>query len=1147
MKILNQLLVIVLMFFHLGCVTLPSNNDLEESEFKNPSSIARVHTWWHWIDGRITRDGITKDLESMKQQGVVQATILNVGMSPGKDLGVEQIRFNTEQWYTMFRWALIEANRLGITIGMHNCDGWSESGGPWISPEMSMKKFVFTKTAINRKQEKILLPRPTCETNFYRDVAVVAFKTNEEYMVPVHQKVSLNDTIDGMALVDGNPGTMLEIRKNDCITIAFDTATTKSKIAILHNFKGAFYFPGPKKIQYTIRSSEDGKNYKKICDFETNKFYVTENISFPSTKARFFQIELSNILDLRPWHHAALAELELLNNNEQPIYRPTVVYPLEKTASARIIKPEVLYTANTGIDPKSIRSKNSVIELTDKMDADGNLNWNIPDGNWSVIRFGYTTTGAENGPATLEGRGLECDKMDTAAVNLHFRNFPQKLIDHATNFNGNTFKFLMIDSWERGYQTWTKALPYEFEKRWGYSLIDWIPVLCGETIENTELSDGFLYDFRKTLAELLEQNYYKHFRDLCHQNKLELHGEVIYGDIGPFPPIDVLKTNSYMDMPMYEFWAEKNERNQVKYKPTGILLNNFPAYASIFYNKPVVGAEAYTGFAHYSESPSDLKLFGDQAYCSGINQMILHSYVHQPVDKMPGLTLGQHGSHFNRNNPWWQYAKGWIDYQSRVQYVLQKGKISADILYFMGDQLPQFLENKTGKLLPEAYRAIPCNSDILEKLTVENGKIIFSKEQKYSILILPDWKTMEFKSLQKIAELVNKGAIVYGEKPQQMFSLSGIANKKAEFAALTDKLWNTDKKENTRSYYGKGMIIWDEPIAEVLSELQVVPEFTTNVADSLNIMYIHKNTENADVFFVVNQQDTILHRECLFRTNGNIPEIWNPLTGEIKRIAVFAVENKQVRIPVTFQPQESLFFIFRKGKTGKSINKIELSKKQLFPSKNNINFSNSIPEVTIGKDGNFAYKTNESGSYTFTSNEGKIFTIDLKAPETKEIKDFKGKIVFHPLNHGKLDSVEISGFQSFTEFDEPVIKYFAGTAVYQIDFELPDTYLNRNDAIYLNLGNMDAVAEVRLNSVLIGNYWMPNTLISAGRFLVEKNHLEIVIASTCRNRIIGDYIEYGDLQNVWTSGPVGNFLNKKSILKPAGIMGPLQLIKYVNE
>ena len=1146
MRSINYYICLVLTLL-LGCSTYPKK-DFNIQNFKKPPVSVHVHTWWHWISGRITREGITKDLESMKQQGITQATILNVSMPTGKNFEVKKISFNSEEWYEMFRWTLQEAKRLGLTIGVHNCDGWSESGGPWITPDMSMKKFVFTKTSISDRSGQIKLPQPICETDFYHDVAVIAFQNKSNKQPNLRQelpKITMNDTLNCISLTDGNPESMMEIKEKDCISFLYPSKKLKTKIALLHNFKGAFYFPGPKTIEYTIKASDDGVHFRKIANIATNKFYVTYTVDIPPTRAKYFQVEVSKIHKLRPWHHIALAELQLLGTNEQPAYSPTILYSLEKTSSARIIDNSNLYTANTNINTKDVISESSVIDITDKMLPDGSLNWDKPEGNWSVIRFGYTTTGAINGPATKEGTGLECDKLDTSAVNLHFRNFPQKLIDHAGGYTGNTFKFLMIDSWERGYQTWTQDMPGEFAKLRGYSLMNWIPVLCGETVGSTEMSEGFLYDFRKTIADLFEQNYYKHFNDLCHRNKLQLHGEVIYGDTGPFPPIDVLKTNNAMDMPMYEFWADDlTKQNIVKYKPKKDLSLNFPAYASCFYNKQVIGAEAYTGFAHYSESPADLKLFGDRAYCSGINQMILHSYVHQPAEKKPGLTLGQHGSHFNRHNPWWQFAKSWIDYQSRIQYILQKGKISAEILYFLGDQLPQFFENKTISNLPEGYQTVPCNSDVLQKLSVNNGKLSFSKNQNYLLLVLPDWQFMEFSTLREIDRLVKEGAVVYGRKPEKMFSLSGKINDKNEFKKLSDEIWSGYSETLAgQNRYGKGLVIWEKHISDVLDELKLKPDFTTHMPDTLNIVYIHKNTEHSDVFFVVNQQDSTYNRECLFRTSGKIPEIWDPMTGEVKKPAVYCIEDGQARIPVTFKPRESLFFIFTEGKPGSYICKVESNGEQLFPSTDKT-FKDHVPEVYFKDQGGYKYITSKSGNYTFINSKGEKTTTVLKAPEITEIKDFKGKIIFHPVNSTQTDSIEITDFKSFTDFRNPAIKYFSGTAEYEIDFSLPLSYVSDPKNIVLSLPRLEATAEVYLNGKFLGDIWMPGCQLPVGGLLKEKNHLEIKLGTTCRNLIIRDLTKYGELKNLWTAANVKDYLNKNSGLKSSGITKPLQLMKY---
>ena len=1088
---LTKLFIGILLLFILSeTKSQPIKENYSIEQFKNPPQKVHVHTWWHWIDGRITRDGITKDLESMKQQGISQATILNVSASAGNGLGVSRIAFNSEEWYAMFHWALQEAKRLGIFLGVHNCDGWSESGGPWITPELSMKKFVFTKAVIREEQTHIVLFQPLCDTKFYRDVAVIAYP--DENAAPISDEnlaITLNDTIDARSLADGNPESCMEVRKNDHLLFDYHEPKLKTRLILLHNFKGAFYFPGPKTIEYEVKASDDGKNFRKIADVATNKFYGNYVANIPPTSARFFRVEVSKINNLRPWHHAALAELQLLNNNEQPAYNPTIANPLEKTASARIIDPGKLYSATDDSFPQGVIHSNDIINLTGKMLPDGTLDWDKPAGKWVVIRFGYTTTGAENGPATPEGRGLECDKLDTLAVNVHFQNFPQKLIDHASGFTGNTFKFLMIDSWERGYQTWTARFPEEFEKRRGYSLTKWIPVLCGETIENSALSEAFLYDFRKTIADLFEQNYYKHFSNLCHRNGLELHGEVMYGDTGPFPPIDVLRTNGILDMPMFEFWADANNQNLVEYKPGKNLLVNFAAYTSNFYNRPVIGAEAYTGFAHYSESPSDLKLFGDRAYCSGINQMILHSYVHQPAEKKPGLTLGQHGSHFNRNNPWWNYAKGWIDYQSRIQYVLQKGAISADILYFLGDQYPQFFENKTISNLPEGYQSVPCNADVLQKLSVVNGKLSFSKSQNYSVLVLPDWPVMEFETLQQVEKLLNAGAVIYGNKPLQMFSMKGKTEHGDDFRRHTEKIWKGwSAGKDGRNRIGKGTIIWGGSIAGVLKELNLASDFTTQKPDSLNLMYIHKNTANDDVFFVVNQQDTTIVRDCFFKTKEKSTKLWNPLTGEVKLVPGYPVGNQQIRVPATFKPRESLFFIFN----------------------------------------------NEPAEMPTTGLEPKISIIN----------NLKGKIIFHPVNSVKIDTVEILNLKALTSYEEPSVRFFSGIAEYQLEFDLSKDYLTTENPLYLSLGDFDATAEIILNDKFLGYCWMPDTPLPVGNLLREKNHLIVRLATTCRNRIIGDLNEYKTLKNLWTAGPVTNFLKKDSSLKPSGIIGPLKLIGY---
>lgn len=1071
-------------------------DNINRSSFINPPSSVKIHTWWHWIDGAITKDGITKDLEAMRQQGISQATILNVGLFPDKDFGIPRVIFNTPEWYEMFRWALHEANRLDIKIGVHNCDGWSASGGPWITPEMSMKQYVWTKTIVEGgKPVKQKLIKPMAKLNFYKDVAVIAFKTNStnNFFQQAKPKIMINDSIEGGILSDGNPVSGFDMHRGDFFTLNFNQEFVAKKLAIYVRRPFMLRNMAIFNSEFTLSVSDDGKNYKKIQDIEIIGLNKLEIIPISNLKNKFYKLQVNDFSNVDPQYEFTISEVELLSDNEQPTYSSNIPYVLEKTVSLKTLEKSNFDATETSITENLIPDENSVMDISKDMTADGTLNWAAPAGNWSIIRFGYTTTGKKNEPATKEGTGLECDKMDTAALNLHFRSFPQKLINEAGPYSSNTFKFLLIDSWECMYQNWTANFASEFEKQHGYSLIRWIPALCGETIGNSQLTEGFLYDFRKTIANLIEINYYKHYSELCHQQKLEMHCEVIYGD-ATYPPIDVLKSNTYADIPMWEFWAGPPPAKNFPepYVPQPRIAGNLPSYAANCYQLPIVAAESYTSWAHYSESPFYLKPFGDRAFCSGVNQMILHSYVLQPFDKIPEMTLGKFGSNFNRHNPWWSMTNDWFTYQNRIQYLLQKGETVSDVLYFLGDQLPQFIANKTVNKLPYNYRANACNADVLlNKTSIKNGKIFLSDNQSYSILILPDNTDMGYGSLKRISELVNQGAIVYGEKPQNMLSLNEKREMITDFKELADKLWGKQKNITSgENNFGKGKIIWGKPIEKVLQDINLVPDLSTDQLDSLNIQFIHKKFGETDLYFIANQQNMELKRQLTFRIANKIPEIWNPEYGSIRQAKNYSNEDNLVRIPVTLAPYESLFFVF------------------------------------IGTD-----KSHQLADNKFIESE------------VTEISRFSGTITFTPAYPAVIAPVEITNLKSWTNFTDPAIKYYSGKSNYTIHFKLPTGYNPGSDSIQLSLGTLGVVGRVRLNGKWLGNIWLPDFRMDVTNILKTDNELQVEVANVYRNRIIGDLIEYGKLKSIWTTSPIDKFLDKDKTLTPSGLIGPIQLIK----
>jgi hypothetical protein len=1055
--------------------------------FRNPTQTTKVHTWWHWMDGNITKEGITKDLESMAKQGIVQATILNIGYLKNKEIGVKRVSFNSPEWYDLFAWSLQEAARLGITIGVHNCDGWSTSGGPWISPENSMKDFVCSKTYLKGgKKLRLKLPQPVSRNNFYRDVTVLAYPTDDkpENFSKIQPACKLNDKLLGSDLYDGSPVSSLVMRVNDKLLFEYPKSVKTSKIVIFPRITFTWNDIRGLKVSYILSSSIDGTQFTEIKKFDVTGVNQPTTINFPEVKAKYFKLELVsfNGANLNNYN---LCEVQLLDANDLPAFQSSTPHLLAKTVTVRAENRHAFDTKNTSSTGRVVQPY-EIIELKAKMSADGTLVWKAPKGNWCVLRFGYTTTGVKNAPATPEGTGLECDKMDTSALNLHFNSFAKKLVEHAGKYSGNTFKFLLVDSWEALYQNWTADLPASFEKNRGYSINQWIPALCGEIVGNVEQTEAFLYDFRKTIGELIDENYYGHFSKLCHRNGLEMHAEAIYGESN-YPPVDVLKINRHADMPMFEFWWDIDKDGLSYYKPS-YPFEVLPAAAATFYGKSIVGSEAYTGMASYSESPADIKLFGDKAFCSGINQMILHSYVHQPVEKKPGLTLGIFSSHFNRNNPYWEQTSSWLNYQARIQSVLQQGLIASSILYYVGDKLPQYVDYNMLHSVPFGYRAIACNFDILQnKARVENQKIVMDNGLEYPLLVLPNETAMEYQTLKLIASLVEQGAVVLGPKPSSQLSLQATLNEKDNFNLLADSLWGT----SSVNVYGKGKVMSNMTISEAINYLKLTPDLAIESTDSLQLMYIRKKQGDTDIYFLFNQRDTTFTSEFKFGVGNKTPHVLNPLNGAVSTPENYQFSNGSIGFSMTLKPRESIIVVFDHQSTTRKPVKTDVEK---YP-----------------------------------------------------ITDLQATLVFNPAYERKIEPVTVHTLKPLTSFENPDIKYFAGEVKYSIKFNLPEKFVNQKDSFELDLGEFATTAELTLNGKLLGTVWLSGTKLPVKQLLRKENTLEVTLKTVFRNRIIGDFAQYGEFKNGWTTTPMDLYLGKDKPLIPVGLSGPLTILKYHSD
>ena len=453
--------------------------------------------------------------------------------------------------------------------------------------------------------------------------------------------------------------------------------------------------------------------------------------------------------------------------------------------------------------------RDQTIDLTAKMKAGGKLKWKVPAGDWTILRVGFTPSGRENHPAPVEGTGLECDKFNPAALDAHWAGFMQKLVADAGPLAGKSFVGGVIDSYEVGGQNWSPNFRKEFKRRRGYDPTPFVAAFTGRVVESPEMTERFLWDMRRTIADLFAENYYGHFTELCHR-----HG--LISSIEPYTgPYESLQCGRPDDIVMGEFWSGSQGGPSVK----------LAASVAHIYGKQLVGAESFTaapgaGTGRWLEDPYSLKALGDLEYCTGLNRFIFHRYAMQPwTNRWPGMTMGQWGFHFDRTETWWQQGKAWIDYVSRCQFLLQQGRYVADAAYFNGESAPS--EMREGQPpLPPGYEFDAVNADVLlHHARVKNGRLNLDGGASYAVLILPpNDANVTPRLLDRIADFVRAGLTVVGARPQHSPSLENYPRCDREVAALAKKLWGPcDGSKVTENPVGQGRVAWGEPLDRLFS------------------------------------------------------------------------------------------------------------------------------------------------------------------------------------------------------------------------------------------------------------------------------------------------------------------------------------------
>lgn len=913
------------------------------SGFLNPPDSARPGVYWYFMDGNLSKEGMTKDLESMQRAGIGNVIFLevNVGVPRGP------IDFLSDKWLELFKHAVDECRRLGIAMTLGIGPGWTGSGGPWVSPAQSMQHLVSLTLRISGPGNKnIQLSHPLPKKPYFGEG-------------------SFTDTLK----------KQWEDFYEDVAVLAFPTPADTTKI-------------------------------KNIDE-----------------KALYYRAPYSSVPGVKP-------------------YLPTAANYVNSPAGVLI-------------------SKSRILDLTTKLQPNGTLNWEVPEGNWTIMRFGRRNNGAVTRPAPMPGLGFESDKFDTVALGAHLNEYPGKIfrkIGTPDTKSAGGLKMLHMDSWEMGAQNWSPGFRQEFIKRRGYDPLPFYPVYTGNIVESREVSERFLWDLRQTSQELVLDYHAGQVKKYSH-----LHGLGLSIEPYDMNPTADLELGAIADVPMCEFWSKGFGFNSTFSCIEATSIAHLKA-------QPLVQAEAFTAEATeaWKQYPGSMKNQGDWAFAMGINRFFYHTFQHKPLSDSlrPGMTMGPYGVHWDRKQTWWPMVSDYHRYISRCQFMLQKGSSVADILYLTPEGAPQVFLPPPSALqgndtIPNrrGYNFDGCSPGQLYAASVQDNRIVFPGGASYRLLVLPNFQTMTPALLEKIRSLVNDGATLVGIPPIKSPGLSGFPECDQKVQELAREIWGTTSTEHA---YGKGKVIWGGGLtakhkntlypnyvltAKLLKQMGVSEDFESSGL----VRYTHRTTKDMDIYFVANRTSKSIKTECKFRTTKGIPELWDPLTGKTRILSEFSVRDGRTSVPIHFESYQSFFIVFEKNATGASPGK------KNFPAKKRV--------ATL------------NGSW--------IVSFDPKWGGPKKVR----------FNH----------LVDWTARREQRIKYYSGIAVYKKSFDLLSSAARDSQKLYLDLGQVKNVARIRLNGKELGVVWTAPWKVDITSTVKQKgNQLEIEVANLWPNRLIGD-------------------------------------------
>jgi len=1083
-----------------------TDRDNLKSDFRNPPASMTTGCYWYWMSDNISREGVVADLKAMKEAGINSAFIGNIG---GQGVPYGDVKIFTDEWWDILHTALKTASELNIEIGMFNCPGWSQSGGPWIKPSETMRYLTASETRINVASAgkiEVQLPVPSAATRVdeitdrfidcegkpsddFQDVCVLAVPVSPDYgknlLTAEGAKVSTSKNI-----LSPSSDARLRFRANVPATspinpqyilpegerVGYERTPTVSTISVKFDkpqtARSLTVYPaGFVRCDAELQIMKD-RDFQTVKTFHLDRSnpktfvgyrpFAPVVVAFPATTASEFRLVFTNKSDANCIGQIVLSEQPAVEN-----------FP-EKTFARLFQGPSPVWEyyqwEQQPSDSFGVPTKEQVVDLTGKMDSTGLLTWDAPDGEWIILRMGMTPTYVYTSPSSPEGTGLEMDKMNSAWSEKHFDSYIGEVMRRIPAKDRKTLKVIVGDSWERGGQTFTDGFIETFKSRYGYDPTPYLPVLEGFVIDNTEVSDRFLWDVRRLTADLGASEYAGGLTAVANRHGIDTWIEN-YGDWG-FPG-EFLLYGKYASRIGGEFWVDQTK----PYIPV-------TASAAHIYNKSRVYAEAFTSAGRaYTSHPRSMKRIGDFAFADGMTRCNLHVYIQQAYEnRYPGIDTW-FGTEFNRKNTWFSQMDLFTTYLKRCGVMLETGKNVADIAYFIGENVPvncgplEMRENEADydhyvSKVPEGYHVDYVNYDvILNSMTVENGLLTLPHGIQYRMLFLPPVETMRPELLEKIERLIADGALVAGAPPSKSPSLQNYPEADRKVQEIAERIT------------GKGLKVKGELNVALVEELGITPDFKAN---QNKIKYTHRRTADREIYFVSNQNKEPVAFTAEFRVADKTPELWNPVTGEIRALPQFEPKGEITAVPLEMESFESYFVVFsnKNKKSSESTN---------FPQ----------PEVVA--------ELNTPWTVTFESDS---------------------------IHRGPSEPIVFTKLTDLSQNDDDRIKYYSGTIRYATTFNLQPSPFT-GSRLFLDLEKVSVSAKVKINGKYAGGIWTPPYRLDVADYLKDgENKVEIEVVNTWMNRIIGDRLLPENERKVSTR-QVGGWAR----LQEAGLIGKVNIIK----